>query len=103
MSEKRGGVRLGAGRPKSEPTKMVRVPLGAEPIVKSFLVEYKNLSADDVEFFNECSSRASIRLVELGFDTSIPTLTLLQILNPQVAGHARLLVRFFESINKPGH
>jgi hypothetical protein len=36
-----GGTRQGAGRPKSEPTKMVRVPLGAEGLVKDLIKAYK--------------------------------------------------------------
>ncbi|MEL4274920.1 hypothetical protein AAEH77_00105 [Shewanella xiamenensis] len=37
----RGGARPGAGRPKGEPTKMMRIPLGAEDLVKSLLEVYK--------------------------------------------------------------
>ncbi|XAG79184.1 hypothetical protein MRN14_11845 [bacterium 19NY03SH02] len=37
----RGGSRPGAGRPKGEPTKMMRVPLGAEDLVKSLIELHK--------------------------------------------------------------
>lgn len=37
----RGGVRLGAGRPKSEETKLVRVPVGAESLVREAIHAYK--------------------------------------------------------------
>lgn len=52
----RGGVRPGAGRPKSEPTKMMRVPVGAEQLVKHLICVYKNLSEDDI---NDILRRAS--------------------------------------------
>lgn len=41
----RGGKREGAGRPKSEPTKMVRVPLGCLYDVKDLIARYK--ASDD--------------------------------------------------------
>ena len=39
---KRGGVRPGAGRPKSEPTTMVRVPDGCLESVRTLISTYKN-------------------------------------------------------------
>ncbi|WP_335914960.1 hypothetical protein [Shewanella algae] len=45
----RGGVRPGAGRPKSEPTKIMRVPVGAEQLVKHLIGVYKKKN-----FFNHC-------------------------------------------------
>lgn len=49
MSEqnKRGGARKGAGRPKSEPTHMVRVPEGCLDEVRTLIKLYRGL--------NECS------------------------------------------------
>lgn len=41
LDDNHGGKRVGAGRPKSEPTKMVRVPVGAESIVKELIASYK--------------------------------------------------------------
>ena len=43
----RGGVRQGAGRPKSEPTVMVRVPVGCLDEVRTLIKLYRGL--------NECS------------------------------------------------
>jgi len=40
----RGGVRPGAGRPKSEPTQMVRVPLGCLDDVKALIARYRKVS-----------------------------------------------------------
>ena len=57
----RGGVREGAGRPKSEQTKMMRIPLGAESLVKHLISVYKNYNPEDIE---EILYRAS-RLPEL--------------------------------------
>ena len=37
----RGGKREGAGRPKSESTKMMRVPVGAESLVRDVIHSYK--------------------------------------------------------------
>lgn len=37
-----GGFRLGSGRPSAEPTKQVRVPLGAEQLVKDILKLYRS-------------------------------------------------------------
>lgn len=38
----RGGVRDGAGRPKGEPTTMVRVPDGCLDAVRSLITDHKN-------------------------------------------------------------
>ncbi len=46
----RGGVRVGAGRPKSEQTKLVRVPVGAESLVKHLISVYKNYDSDDISW-----------------------------------------------------
>ena len=48
MSEqnKRGGARKGAGRPKSEPTYMVRVPEGCLDEVKRFISLYRDYTAN---------------------------------------------------------
>lgn len=43
----RGGARPGAGRPKGEQTKMVRVPLGCLDEVRTLIKLYRGL--------NECS------------------------------------------------
>jgi len=37
----RGGFRCGAGRPVLEPTKQMRIPLGAVELVNSLLAEYR--------------------------------------------------------------
>lgn len=42
MEAKRGGARPGAGRPKSEPTTMVRVPDGCLEAVRHLISVYKN-------------------------------------------------------------
>lgn len=42
MESKRGGARPGAGRPKSEPTTMVRVPDGCLEAVRHLISVYKN-------------------------------------------------------------
>lgn len=46
-----GGARKGAGRPKgsttSEPTKMMRIPIGAEQLVKHLINVYKNHPEND--------------------------------------------------------
>lgn len=48
MSEiKHGGAREGAGRPKTEKTMMVRVPLGCVDEVKALISRYKTKSLDD--------------------------------------------------------
>lgn len=50
MSEiKHGGVRPGAGRPKSETTKMMRIPVGAELLVKHLISVYKNYDSDLID------------------------------------------------------
>jgi hypothetical protein len=45
VTDNRGGARKGAGRPKgsisAEPTKMVRVPVGCEDLVKAVIELYK--------------------------------------------------------------
>jgi hypothetical protein len=47
MSEtKHGGVRAGAGRPKTEKTLMVRVPLGCVDDVKALIARYKATSIE---------------------------------------------------------
>jgi hypothetical protein len=46
-----GGSREGAGRPKSEQTKMMRVPLGAESLVRELIESYKR-NADNVFIFD---------------------------------------------------
>lgn len=43
----RGGVRQGAGRPKSEDTKMMRIPVNAEPLLKHLINVYKNHPEND--------------------------------------------------------
>lgn len=43
---KRGGKRANAGRPKSELTKMLRVPVGALDAIESFIRLYKNTQSD---------------------------------------------------------
>lgn len=45
----RGGVRKGAGRPKSENTKMMRIPVGAEQLVKHLISVYKNYNSDVID------------------------------------------------------
>jgi hypothetical protein len=40
--KKRGGFRLGSGRKKSEPTTVIRVPVGALPAVKQLIESYKS-------------------------------------------------------------
>jgi len=42
----RGGVREGAGRPKTEKTMMVRVPLGCVDAVKALIARYKTTSTE---------------------------------------------------------
>ena len=42
----RGGVREGAGRPKTEKTLMVRVPLGCVDDVKALIARYKATSIE---------------------------------------------------------
>ncbi|GAB1110730.1 MAG: hypothetical protein SwBeaMacB_13770 [Shewanella algae] len=46
MSDKRGGARKGAGRPKgsgtAEPTKMVRVPVGCLDDVRALIEKYRS-------------------------------------------------------------
>jgi len=42
----RGGVRQGAGRPKSEPTVMVRVPQGCLDDVRSLIERYRSLGVE---------------------------------------------------------
>ncbi|MCF1438268.1 MAG: hypothetical protein LPD71_05835 [Shewanella sp.] len=50
MSTKQhGGKREGAGRPKSEPTKMMRVPVGCESLVKHLISVYRNYSSDEIQ------------------------------------------------------
>jgi hypothetical protein len=56
-SNKHGGVRDGAGRPKSEPTKMMRIPIGAELLVKHLISVYKNLDHDVINDVLERASR----------------------------------------------
>lgn len=51
-----GGVRKGAGRPKSEPTKLMRAPVAAEPLVKHLIDVYKNYTQDDI---NDILDRAA--------------------------------------------
>jgi hypothetical protein len=47
MSEiKHGGAREGAGRPKTEKTMMVRVPLGCVDDVKALIARYKTTSIE---------------------------------------------------------
>lgn len=49
MSDNHGGFRKGAGRPKgatTEPTHMVRVPLGCLDDVKQLIARYKSTSAN---------------------------------------------------------
>ena len=47
MSEiKHGGARKGAGRPKTENTMMVRVPLGCVDDVKALIARYKTSSIE---------------------------------------------------------
>lgn len=42
----RGGARKGAGRPKSEPTVMVRVPAGCLDEVRSLIERYRSLGVE---------------------------------------------------------
>ncbi len=50
MSDKRGGARKGAGRPKgsgtAEPTKMVRVPVGCLDDVRALIDRYRSVSVE---------------------------------------------------------
>lgn len=48
MSEqnKRGGARKGAGRPKSEPTVMVRVPEGCLAEVRALIERYRSIAIE---------------------------------------------------------
>lgn len=48
MSEqkKQGGARKGAGRPKSEPTVMVRVPAGCLDDVRSLISRYRSVAVE---------------------------------------------------------
>lgn len=42
----RGGARKGAGRPRSEQTKMVRVPLGCLDDVRALIDRYRSVSVE---------------------------------------------------------
>lgn len=44
----RGGVRVGAGRKKGEPTKMVRVPESIVPMISGLISAYRSQSDLDV-------------------------------------------------------
>lgn len=57
MSNQHGGFREGAGRPRTEPTKMMRIPLGAEQIVRHLISVYKNYDSDVID---EILHRASL-------------------------------------------
>lgn len=52
-----GGVREGAGRHKSEQTKLMRVPLGAECLVKHLISVYKKYRHDEIQDILENASR----------------------------------------------
>ncbi|UML95631.1 hypothetical protein [Shewanella xiamenensis] len=58
MSEqnKRGGARKGAGRPKSEPTVMVRVPQGCLLDVRCIIEKYRADMLLGTEFDNSVKS-----------------------------------------------
>lgn len=53
----RGGVRQGAGRPRSEETKMMRIPVGAEQLVKHLISVYKKYRPDEIENILDNASR----------------------------------------------
>lgn len=70
----RGGVRPGAGRPRSENTKLMRVPVCAEVLVKHLINVYKKYRPDEIEdllvnasYFSELESDAV--LLQLGDNT----------------------------------
>nr|WP_278987185.1 hypothetical protein [Plesiomonas shigelloides] len=44
----RGGVRVGAGRKKGEPTKMIRVPESIAPMISGLISAYRSQSDLDV-------------------------------------------------------
>lgn len=52
-----GGAREGAGRHKSEQTKLMRVPLGAEDLVKHLISVYKKYRPDEIQDILENASR----------------------------------------------
>ena len=76
-----GGAREGAGRHKSEQTKLMRVPLGAEGLVKHLISVYKKYTAEEI---NDVLYRAS-KLPELESDA-----VLLQLGDPNFMHNRKL-------------
>ena len=59
---KRGGSRIGAGRKKSEDTKMKRIPIGAESAVNALLKLYRLHNDASLRELNSISNRAAMEL-----------------------------------------
>ena len=62
----RGGAREGAGRKKSEDTKMKRIPLGSESAVNAILQLYRSHNEASV---NDLFAISGMAAMELGVDT----------------------------------
>ena len=61
-TSKRGGVRVGAGRKKSEDTKMKRIPVGAEDAVNALLKLYRSHNESSLRELNSFSNMAAMEL-----------------------------------------
>ncbi len=68
MSAKRGGARVGAGRKKSEETKMKRIPLGAEDAINALLKLYRSHNEYSL---GEITRMSNMAAMELGTDSAL--------------------------------
>ncbi|QBF81281.1 hypothetical protein EXU30_00335 [Shewanella maritima] len=93
-----GGVRKGAGRPKgskvAEPTKGVRVPLGAEHAVKSLIKCYKQHNEASLR---NLTSMAETAALELGQDSAF--LLAFALTNQRAAINSVTLIDNFKTAN----
>ena len=83
IKKQHGGVREGAGRHKSEQTKLIRVPLGAEDLVKHLISVYKNNPENDFASLLRRANRFS------GFESEA---LLLQLSDHRFRNFPRLVV-----------
>jgi hypothetical protein len=98
MTDNHGGHRKGAGRPKgsttAEPTKMVRVPLGAEFAVKGLLSLYRQHNESSLSDLIAISDVAAMNL-----DVSPSQMLAFALLNGRCSVNSDTLASCFGSAN----
>lgn len=89
-----GGAREGAGRPKKEQTKMMRVPLGAEFAVKGLLALYRDHNLVSIKEITLIADEAAIEL-----DVSPALMLSFALINGRSTINTQTLISCFKQMN----